>query len=78
MHLATLFAAVAALGMSVNAAPASPQTCSYVFSQTAPGRVKCEGTLAVFKKASPQVAARIAAVPADVSPISIFEDCTCH
>jgi len=76
MHLISLFTAVAVLGLGASAAPALPSTCSYVFSQTAPGRVKCAGTLATFKKTSPHAAAFIAAVPADVSLIQIeLRDC---
>lgn len=76
MHLTSLFTAVAVLGLGASAAPALPSTCTYVFSQTAPERVKCAGTLATFKKASPSAVAFIAAVPANVSIIpSWFRDC---
>lgn len=70
MHFASLLAAVAALGLSVQAVPAPAQTCSYAISQTAPGRVQCRGTLATFKKHSPGAAAQVTAISADVSPVS--------
>jgi len=69
MHITCLVAAVAALGLGVHARPALPATCSYVMSEDASGRAKCEGTLATFKKGSPGVAAQLTAVAADVSSL---------